>query len=55
MPKSYTENKVHIYNNRAKNRDKYNDYQRLLLAKNRDFKRANNYEYTAKAFRQILY
>ena len=55
MQKTYTENKIHIYNCRAKNRDKYNDYQRILLAKHRDFKRANDYEYTAKSFRHILF
>ena len=53
MTLTYIQNKVHIYNHRAKNHDKYNNYQRLLVAKLRDYKRSCDYEYTARLFRNI--
>ena len=55
MPLPYVQNKKHIYANRAKNRDKFNEYQRILTRKSIDYKRSNDYEYTAKLFRRILY
>ena len=54
MSQSYAENKTNIYNHRAKYRDKYNNYQRILIAKIRDYKRSSDYEYTARLFRNIL-
>lgn len=54
MGQTYNLNKVHIYNYRDKNREKYNEYQRILLMK----KRKNpNYEYEkiSQVFRRILF
>lgn len=54
MGQTYALNKVHIYNYRAKNRTKYNEYQRILLTNKR-----NNpffeYEKISRIFRNILF
>ena len=55
MPLPYVQNKKHIYANRAKNRDKFNEYQRILTRKSIDYKRSNDYDYMSKIFRKILY
>ena len=55
MPLPYIQNKIHIYANRAKNREQYNSYQRIYTRKNIEYKRSNNYEYISKVFRNILY
>lgn len=53
MGQSYALNKVHIYNHRKNNREKYNEYQRKLCYNIR-----NNpnyaYEQISKIFRNIL-
>lgn len=54
MPATYKQNKTHIYTYREKNREKYNEYQRLLMFN----KRTNpDYEYNkiSKIFRNILF
>lgn len=54
MGQVYNLNKIHIYNYRDKNRDKYNEYQRILLTKQRN---NPNYEYEkiSRVFRRILF
>lgn len=49
MGQSYALNKIHIYNYRANNRDKINEYHRKLRQKYRD------YEKICKIFRNILF
>lgn len=54
MGQVYALNKVHIYNYREKNREKYNEYQRMLLIK----RRTNpyyEYEKITRIFRNILF
>ena len=55
MPIAYSKNKQHIYNYRAKNKETYNEYQRILVAKLREYKQSNDYENISKIFRKILY
>ena len=49
----FEKNKLRIYTYRLNYRQKYNEYQRILQAKIREYKRSNDYDYTAKIQRHI--
>lgn len=53
MPPSYKQNKEHIYTYRLKNKEKYNEYQRVLMFNKR---KDPQYEFNkiSKVFRNIL-
>ncbi len=54
MPPSYKQNKEHIYTYRLKNKEKYNEYQRVLMFNKR---KDPQYEFNkiSKVFRNILF